>query len=127
MKFTITVNHTDSKSGSWTEDYNRPDILTLDKAKAWAERTIGNFNKTLRPRERSRILLEIVEQENDAVARHDWRKTNLVTIISGKRNYDKMICSRCGVTGKRYGLGQNGIERDSKFRAKKYETCSEDL
>lgn len=34
-----------------------------------------------------------------------------------------MRCSACKVTGRRYGLGQNGVALDRKFRAKVYERC----
>ena len=39
--------------------------------------------------------------EAEISCEHVWRKKNLVT----QGEYDTMICSKCGTTAKRYGLG----------------------
>ena len=38
-----------------------------------------------------------------------------------------MKCENCGVTGKRYGLGEGGIVRDPAFKAKAYAFCETTL
>lgn len=40
---------------------------------------------------------------------HKFEKQNLVTLKDGKGNYDLYVCSKCGLQGKRRGLG-NEIE-----------------
>jgi len=120
MKFNIVVQHQEGDS-FWIEDYDKPNIYTLDKAKAWAEQTIEWFNSTLREGEKPRKVLsvELVNENSDV---HDFQKTNLVTIIKGGRNYDTLICLNCGVTAKRFGLDNTIL--DSKYKAAKYLKCS---
>lgn len=83
----------------------------------------NNFNATLRAAESPRELIsvEIVDSESSLIHEHTWGKENLVTIIKGGSSYDIMKCSRCGITGKRYGF--NGVQIDSKYKAKIYATC----
>lgn len=123
MKFVLICANADSPSKTWEEPYNRPDCETLDEAKQWAEDTVAMFNKTLRPYEKTRVLLNVIDKDNDAVAPHEWIKTNLVTVVKGKQNYDTMLCLRCHITGKRHGIGFNGVERDKKYKAEKYASC----
>lgn len=40
--------------------------------------------------------------------------------------YDTVICDICGITGRRYGIGEE-VERDRKYKAKCYETCTSTL
>jgi hypothetical protein len=37
---------------------------------------------------------------------HDFQKKNLVTISDRTGHYDLLKCSKCGIEGKRFGLGQ---------------------
>lgn len=97
-----------------------------DDIGAWATRIIQTFNETLKPNESVRELLAIVvdeiADEKPVLLDHEWSKTNAVTVEERGRMFDRMKCIRCGVTGKRYGLTNTSIRRDSAFRAKKYET-----
>jgi hypothetical protein len=123
MKFVLICANADSPSRTWEEPYNRPDCETLEEAKQWAEDTVKMFNNTLRSWEKPRVLLDVIEKDNDSVAPHEWHKTNLVTVVKGKQNYDEMFCLRCHITGKRYGIGDNGVERDKKYKHQKYASC----
>ena len=62
-----------------------------------------------------------VEAAPDAPIAHDWKKTNLVTILAGGA-HDTYRCMHCGITGKRFGLSET-ITRDRKWRAAKYARC----
>lgn len=123
MKFVLICADADNPSRTWEEPYNRPDCETLDEAKQWAEDTVAEFNRTLRPYEKTRILLNVIEKDNDSVASHEWHKTNLVTIVKGRQTYDEMICLRCNILGRRYGIGFGGVERIGKYKAAKYASC----
>lgn len=71
---------------------------------------------------------EVIEdKENKAVKEHNWRKTNLVTIMQkkGTGSYDTFKCSVCGVTGKRFTI-PGPVYRDVKYRAMKYNNCKGD-
>ena len=113
-KFKIKI--TDGRS-TWEEPC---DVETSDP-RGWAEQTIGNFNKYLRPQELRRELLGIeIVGKSEA---HAWDKTNLSTIIDRGRMYDTARFTKCGITAKRFGLG--GYTRDPMYKAKKYEKCGE--
>lgn len=106
---------------TWKETY---DIESNIDPKLYAEQLIANFNATLRPNESPRELVgvEIIESNSEVIHQHDWSKQNLATLKNRNGYYDAMKCSRCGVTGKRYGIG-SGVVRDSKYKAKCYGTC----
>jgi hypothetical protein len=95
-------------STAWSEDYNED----VDDPQAWAEETLSRFNATLRKGERPRVLLRVEVKPNNKLLRHEWHKTNLVTIIKGRDVYDTYQCERCGMTAKRFGVGD--ITPDSK-------------
>ena len=84
---------------------------------------INHFNNTLRPGETPRRVKRIrtkTKNSEQIHIEHFWDKVSLVTERGG---YDKMKCTTCGVTGKRYGLGQFGVRIDAKYSAKKYQNC----
>jgi len=84
---------------------------------------VNRYNATLRPYEIPRVLLcsEVIGEST----KHEWEKTNLVTIMnkSGVGSYDTMRCIKCGITGKRHGLGQRGVERDIQYSGDRYKEC----
>ena len=85
---------------------------------------LNNFNATLRPGEQKRSLVfGRVLKSKEGNTKHEWDKTNLVTIIKGRFSYDTYKCSICGITGKRFGLN-NYVIRDDKYNHTKYENCN---
>ncbi|WP_291566730.1 MULTISPECIES: hypothetical protein [unclassified Clostridium] len=106
---------------TWKETYN---IESDIDPKLYAEQLVANFNATLRPNESPRELVhvKIIEQDSEVMHQHTWEKQNLFTLKNINGYYDVMKCSRCEVTGKRYGLNEY-VKRDSKYKAKCYETC----
>lgn len=118
MKIKIEVRSVGEKE-SWFEEYD-----CNGDPQEFGENLILYFNSTLRPGERPREFLgyEILEEEAGP-KKHDWVKVNMYTIMEGKNSHDKMKCGQCGITGKRYGLGQGGVTRDYKYRAKRYDVC----
>ena len=106
---------------SWVEKYT----TDTDNPVKWARDLVANFNATRTETEFTRklIRLQIVRGSENVVEKHDWEKSCLVTICRGGTSYDTMRCKRCGVTGKRYGLGQNGVILDSKWRHPDYRRC----
>jgi hypothetical protein len=123
MKFTMKVAHKEGGE-SWLEHENRSEIHNEEEAKAWAERTLRNFNDTLRPHEKERKLIDVIfdSAENNEKSQHVWEKTNLYTIFDPRLGtYDTMRCIVCRITAKRYGL--TSIKIDSKYRAKGYKMC----
>jgi hypothetical protein len=119
MKIKMKVKSINSDY-TWDEEY---DVETGIDAKDYAEKLIINYNTTLRPHEVARELVDVivVDENSEVIHQHNWEKQNLVTIVRGNSIYDTMKCSMCGITGKRYGLV--GIQRDSKYKAKCYDTC----
>jgi len=117
MRFKITVAHKDNLGNFWDEEYDK----NIDDPKKWAEETIENFNNTLYPGEKARVLLDVIIEDPNTRKEHEWEKTNIVTIIKRGQLYDIYRCVKCGITAKRYGLGD--IKIDSKFKAKVYQRC----
>ena len=115
MRFRIKVK---GKNEEWWEEYDTP---TEDPEK-FGRDLISRFNSTCRPGEAHREFLGAERLEDQAPREHDWEKTNLMTISDRVGVYDAMKCTRCGVTGKRFGLGRVTI--DSKFKAKVYRQCN---
>lgn len=88
-------------------------ILTLiiPPPEKFLKELIKQFNDDLRNNEKARILIKWEPTDKNKDLRHEWQKTSLITETGG---YDRMRCCRCGATGKRYGVGQNGTVPDSK-------------
>lgn len=117
MKFKILC--TDGYGEPWWEEYNKD----TENPQQYAENLIAHFNATLRGPEKPRILLkvEILDSSNDEL--HRWVKSVLgMSAIFRGHVVDLMYCERCGITGKRYGLGGE-IILDSKFRKKAFRRC----
>ena len=123
MKWLLEVSN---EKGAWTEDYAHEDVTCDAEAEAKGRAMIDNFNATLRPHEKARTFVSAVVVENgetDARMQHFWTKTSLVTISDAQGAYDKMRCTTCGITGKRFGLEH--IRLDSEYRAKAFQNCDD--
>ena len=118
MKIKLKICCVNDEQNSWIEEY---DVDCLD-AKEYGENLIEGFNDMLRPGEKLRKLLEVIVVNKESIEYHDWHKTNLVTIIKNGMCYDTQRCSRCLITGKRYGLS-GAVKRDTKYKAKVYQRC----
>lgn len=125
MRFRVQVGRfrESGRAFAWWEEFEKD----TDDPDTWAEKTIERFNETLRPGERPRFVVQTEVLDTDSIRDHDWEKTNLVTIMKHGSSYDAMRCRRCGITGKRYGLGDVGTTRDHKFRATVYLRCDTSL
>jgi hypothetical protein len=116
MKFKILVK--DEKE-QWWEDYEK----NISDPKAWAAKIIDRFNRTLRPGERPRTLLDVVLKNASNDKYHDWiKRTDGMSVSFRGNSVDLYFCSKCGITGKRISLGGD-IKIDSKYRKKAYREC----
>jgi len=119
MKFRIKVNDIDgvASDARW-ETYDKD----ITDPKKWAIETLRKFNATLKPYEKARRLLEVEILERYSKTKHNWEKTNLVTIMKAAGGYDTYKCRQCGITGKRHGLQR--ITIDSRWKAEVYQNCN---
>jgi len=122
MKFTLYWRHPGEK-GEQPETHEQ---LTEDPEK-WCRDILDWFNSTLRPHERRREFVRCVVIGEVPPAEHRWVKQSAMTktVVGGPRHgssYDAMECERCGVTGKRYGLGPY-VKIDNKFKLKVFQRC----
>jgi hypothetical protein len=111
---TIRVLLRDAEGYRWIEDFTIPPITPALK---WAQSTVDRFNTTLRPGESVRTVLRvrvIKQHTTNEKMNHEWEKSCLVTQMGKGCSYDTMKCVRCGATGKRYGLGQHGVQPDKE-------------
>lgn len=102
------------------------DQITADPEK-WCKDIIEWFNSTLRPHERKRVFVRCEVIGEVPPAEHRWFKTTAMTkiMVGSARHgssYDAMECERCGVTGKRYGIG-SFVKIDSKWRKPAFKQC----
>jgi hypothetical protein len=102
----------------WWEEFD----TDTDSPEQWAKDTIKHFNRTRRPGELRRTVLAVDVLDLVSIRDHKYEKTNLVTKSDSGGVYDTVKCGRCGITGKRYGLGSY-ITRDRKYKAEKYLRC----
>lgn len=119
MKFTMTVRMV-GREETWEEEEDRE----TDDAQKCAEGIVEYFNKTLRPGERVRELVKV--EVTGPSTGHLWEKSLAAMSVQRPGDggiYDGFFCRNCGITAKRSGLSA-AIVRDSKYRAKKFEICS---
>lgn len=119
MKFRARIK--DARGSTWWEDFNDSEVTDEQTAQAASRSIVTRFNETLRPGELQRTLLAVSIGDGGAHEAHRFSKTNLVTIMERGRLYDALRCSRCGVTGKRFGV--EGIRRDFQYKARAFEFC----
>jgi hypothetical protein len=97
-------------SAASSEDYDRP----CTNAHLEAQALIDYFNSTLRPGEEPRELVRVEVGAGDGVRKHQWEKTNLVTVTTKDGTHDTYRCIACGATGKRYFLDA-GVAIDKRY------------
>lgn len=113
MKFKMQVSYKNKSRITWWETCDIFAVDTLGKAVEHSEALVERFNATLRPGETPRVFTGKVRLLlGESVRLHTWEKASLVTESGG---YDRMRCTVCLATGKRYGLGQGGIKLDKGF------------
>lgn len=94
-----------------------------DDPEQWSRDIIDWFNSTLRRGERKREFIRCEIEGEVPPAEHKWFKVTAMTKLSRYGTpYDAMHCERCGVTGKRFGIGSH-VKLDSKFRRKAFKRC----
>ena len=113
----------EKKSAAKCETY---DQITTDPEK-WSRDIIAWFNSTLRPHETRRVFVRCEVVGEVPPAEHRWFKVTAMTkqMVGGQRHgalYDAMECERCGVTGKRYGIG-SFVKLDSRWRKAAFKRC----
>lgn len=108
MKITFIATHCDAPDEDGWQEYHESDAAGTPEE--IIHRLLDNFNATLRRGELPRRLVKIVGVEKSP-QKHIWGKASLVTEQGG---YDRMRCRACGATGKRYGLGQDGVKLDKE-------------
>ena len=118
VKDTVTDN-------VWPESYDEERATSLEEAEKICREMVANYNRTLRPTETPREFVS-VSIEGESVLKHQWEKDLLrMSAVFRGSVIDGMICARCGVTGKRFGLSSN-VKIDSKFKKKVFQTCGDD-
>lgn len=123
MKFILIVRDK-GQDREWKEPYDEPGLNSLAEIKDWAIKTVDRFNETLRPHEKPRELVNIEIPENSESDEHKWYKFRPMTQADSGSLYDLMKCEKCGIMGKRYGLGEGGVTRESPFTSHKFASCS---
>lgn len=119
FKMLVSYKRKGKKRHYMIEEYDKD----IKDAVKWGRETIKNFNDTLQEGEMPRKFHFVRVMKQDTKKDHTWRKQNLSTIIIGRGvSYDEYKCERCGVTGKRHGLGGD-VVIDRAFKAKVYQRC----
>jgi len=122
MRFVLFWHH----PGEKTEVKETYEKVTADPEK-WSRDILDWFNSTLRPGERKRLFVHCEIEGEVPPAEHKWSKTTAMTKSNQYGSpYDGMHCERCGVTGKRFGIGPV-VKLDSKFRLKVFKRCDTSL
>jgi hypothetical protein len=112
LNYTLKVRHIDEPDSiGWDEpmQYNVGDNVTAEEH---GQSIIDAFNRSLRDGECARVMISAISDNESDIQTHNWEKYNAVTQSGG---YDTYKCSKCGVTGKRYGLN-GSIKLDYRYR-----------
>lgn len=122
MRFKLVWRHLGEKA-EVTEHYEKE----TSNPELWCKQTIEWFNATLRPKERKRVFVRCEVVGEVPPGEHKWFKatamTQTLSQARGGMPYDKMQCERCGITGKRFGIGSH-VHLDSKYkRIKAFQRC----
>lgn len=120
MKFRVQIRNITTMR-EWWETYDKD--IKAENIEAWCEATVRAFNNSLRPGEHPRVVLQYEILEDNNHEKHCWEKrSDGQSVMFRGRLCDLMYCSKCHVTGKRFGLSST-VVMDSKYRAKKYHKC----
>lgn len=122
MKVKATISNFETPNDTWIEELELPNGIDPIEGVACI---IAHYNDTIEhPNDKPRAVHSVEVINEDTKPDHDWSKTNLVTIMpkNGGQSYDTVRCTTCGVTGRRYGFG-NEPKLDRKFKAKCYQRC----
>lgn len=124
MKFKMRVKYEGADdSTAWLETVDDTNVTSAGQVNARAKQIIENFNATRWGGEQARALVSV--ESIGQSEKHDWQKTNVITIVHPTEGvYDTMECRACGITGKRHGLGTNGVRRDPEYADEVYDKCS---
>lgn len=126
MKFRIETSSERHPTRSW-EPYEVDGITTLEQAREWAEETVSEFNRGLRPYESERVLhrVKLVHRvRGDYWKReHSWSKRNLVTKNGPQGTYDEFECFDCGATSRSYDFSQSFVLDRKYQRNPVWERC----
>jgi hypothetical protein len=119
LTYKLTAKHLgDTDAQAFKETITAKSVTDDTTAEQEGRRIIDYFNSTLKPYEKARVFIAAEEIKTDnPETPHTWEKTSLVTERGG---YDKMKCTTCKITGKRYGMGQNGVTIDKEFKKQIY-------
>ncbi len=121
MKFLLKIGYSDMPEPTWEEEYNKH-FTTPEEVEQYGKDIVAEFNRTLRPGEHGRRYIGYTIVDKTQAGDHIWEKQNAASIVRSNKVYDEYKCARCGVTGRRYGIGAV-IVRDTKYQANKYINC----
>jgi hypothetical protein len=82
-----------------------------------------NHNEVLPNREDP---IELVTAKAEGERKHSW-DTKERNKVNGSELFDVMRCGVCGVSGRRYGLSDNSIRIDPKYRHTLFKSCDTSL
>jgi len=118
MLFKMKCAKENDEENFWFEEYDKDTKNPEELGKSYIE----CFNNTLRPGEKRRVFLGVEIIDANAAKDHNWvKRTGGMSVMFRGEIVDLVYCSRCGITGKRYGLSH--IRKDSKYSQKVYERC----
>lgn len=131
MKFTAIFEEKTGNRKPWAETYEIDNVRNKAEAEEWCRTTIQWFNDTRQKNtvtgkywEAERVFVKLKGySEKISYKNHEWHKDCLHTLRERSgRLYDKQLCSRCGITGRRYGLAPD-VKIDYRFRHPDYQRC----
>lgn len=95
---------------------------------AWVKELFAHFNRRVEgPQLRVIDEITIIELSEESSAlinlQHNWEKTNIMTQMDSRGQYDSYKCAECGVTSKRRTLDAI-FERDPLYKGETFKFCN---